>query len=813
MNKLKTTLTVTSILTLVCFIVFKDYLTLERAYYFYDICADGFYYSYPQFCGFADYIARYHFPSWSFKMGMGQNIFPFLLRDPFDIVFYIAGSKKVLYLTAYIEAIKVIFTGLLFFRYLRVLNFSIYASFIGSVLFAFCGFIIEGSAWFVFSFEGFNFALLLLGFELFFIKRKWILFVFGIALLALSMPFNLYLYGLFLLIYAIFRLAQTGKFNIVETWKLFSSLLLLTILGILIVAPFFVQNILLLLNSPRGAGLYGSQFSNIPVFQLSDKTQIGTAILRSFSTDILGSGSNYKGWDTVLGGPLFYCGLLCLLLLPQVFTFLDKKSRILFIIFVVLWVMPVIFPFFRRAIWLFSGDYYRGYSLFVTFVILFYAIHAFEFIIQKRKINIWLLCITLFILLALLYFPLFIDNEIIDKSIRKFVTIILFLYSLILALINKYTFSSPFTAVGTDANGSKNEMKGNMTIDISFSKHNMLKYLLVTIIICEIGYAGNITTHRRDFFGMFWLRDEKVMYNNYFNDAAQYLKKIDHSFYRIDKNFDPPSARYTDLNTSQYQGYNSTASYNSFNQLYYIKFLQLMGIADKNNEGDSRWAIGLLENPVLESQHNVKYFMSQNNYHPIWMQMWDSIAHMGNVTIYKNNLVLPFGFTQRYFIKESAYNTASPQQKKFITASSFVINDKDVSKVSGLKEYHIGDTIKGELGFDTFRSIITQTPKDSLSLTYFDDTKLSGTISLQETRLLYMAIPIDAGWHLFVDGKEQEKLIVNGGMTGVMLPPGTHKIKMLYLLPYMKFSIALSSIGIVVLFVSIWLSKRSKIRA
>ena len=342
MSKKKATWIIAGILSVLCFLVFRYYLVFKNAYYFWDICGDGFYYSYPDICGYADYIAQHIIPSWSFKMGMGQNIFPYVLRDPFDIILYLGGSANVLYLTIYVEVIKIILAGILFFRYLKLLGFSFYTSLIGCVLFSFCGFVTEGSAWFCFSFEAFNFALLLLAFELLFIRQKWFLFPFAIFLLCISMPFNLYIYGLFLIFYAILRHFQSGKFDIKKLAGIFTKMFALTLLGILLSGPFFLQNLLLLLNSPRGAasGLLHNQFSAIPPFQVSDTHQLGTAILRFFSNDLLGSGSNFKGWDTIIGAPLFYCGLLCLLILPQIFTFLDKRSRIVFAVTLVPFTVP-----------------------------------------------------------------------------------------------------------------------------------------------------------------------------------------------------------------------------------------------------------------------------------------------------------------------------------------------------------------------------------------------------------------------------------------------------------------------------------------
>ena len=772
MNKKTATWIIFGVLSALCFIVFRYYLVCKNSYYFWDIYSDGYYGGYPLFCNMADAIAAHGYPSWSFRAGMGQNVFPFAFRDPFDIILYIFGTGKIVYLTIYVEAAKLIIAGVLFYRYLRLLNLSFYTSMIGCALFAFCGFIIEGSAWFSFSYEAFNFALLLLAFELLFTQKKWFLFPVAVFFICISMVFNLYLYGLFLFLYAILRNLQSGAFDIKKFSILLLKMFALGLLGILISGPFFIQNILMLLHSPRVAtSALRNVYADIPVTQI-DTFQIGTAILRFFSNDIMGSGSDFKGWDTIVGAPLFYCGTICLLLIPQLFSFLSKRLRIVFTLFILILLLPTVFPYLRRAIWLFTGDYYRGYSFFISFLVLFYALQAMEYIFQKQKINYTILFSTLLVLIGLLIFHPFVTKTQIDTTIRTYVICMLVVNTIILSLLPKV------------------------------KKNWVIRALLLIAVFFELCVSGDVSVNKRNSFSIRWLRG-KVLYNSYALDAVKYLKKTDPSFYRIDKNFDPPTARYTDLNSSQAQGYYGTSCYASFNQVYYIRYLQLMGVIDKNNEAESRWAIGLIDNPILESENNVKYFLSVKDYHPAWNQIWDSLTTIGDVTIYKNKFAIPFGYTYDQYITDSNFNIASPLQRKHISLTAFEIKNSDVSKVNGLKEFKLSDTAKEELNYETFKKEFDN-KRDTLAMTCIEETKMSGTINLDANKLVYLSIPYDEGWHAIVDGKEQNKLIVDDGMTGLYLTKGAHKIELVYKLPYMLAGFIMTIAGLVILVAGYW---------
>src|SRR5207249_8971699 len=134
----------------------------------------------------------------------------------------------------------------------------------------------------------------------------------------------------------------------------------LGILGVLISSFFLFADILQMLERPRvgGESSYFSKLLSTPILGVGGKMHNATAILRFFSSDIIGTGSFFNGWNNYLEAPLFYFGLINLLLVPQLFQFLDKKRKIIYSGLVLLFLLPVLFPFFRYAFWLFSGDYY-----------------------------------------------------------------------------------------------------------------------------------------------------------------------------------------------------------------------------------------------------------------------------------------------------------------------------------------------------------------------------------------------------------------------------------------------------------------------
>ncbi len=773
-----------AIILIISFVVFKDYLLFRNAYLFCDINGDSYVSQYPKFVNTLDYFNTYGLPKWSFKIGMGQNLWPFtFLDDPVMLLNCVAGKKNIPLLIIYIDVLEIVISGLIIFKYLKLLNLSDFTCIIGGLLYSFCGFITVGSPFFIFTFQAVNFSLFLLGFELLFNKNKPYLFSIAVCFASISGLFNLLSYGIFLFAYTIFRQLQSDKYNVSRLSSLYFRMIVSGAIGILLSGPFMFQHIVQMLNSPRGSGLisYTKKLISSPVFAFADKLQMGTSLMRFFSNDLLGSGDGFKGWFNYVEAPMFYCGIPCLLLLPQVFTFLSKRSRIIFILFLSMWVIPIIFPYFRYAFWLFAGDYYRIFALFIAVIFILYSLNALEYIFYKKKINRLLLFITSSILILFLCFPVLVGNAIINNKIRIFVVIVIIIYTIVLSL------------AGRDKN-------------IPY-----LKGCLLITLFFELCFTVNITVNTRGAISVKSLNSKDHItnysssYNDYSLDAVNYIKSRDDNFFRIDRTCDSSDM----MNFSQIQGFNGTSSYNSFNQMYYVKYLMLMGIVSKNNEASSRWITGLANIPILESENNVKYFLQTKTDRKNLSPIWDSIAIIGDIKIFKNNFLFPFGYTYDKYVKESSFETIEPKQKMQITMNAFVISDKDTGKVTTMKEYMLQDTLVAVFDSLSYYDSRRKLSEDTLKITAFNDNYISGTIAVAKDKMMYLSVPYDIGWHLKVDGKETNKIEINGGMTGVLLNKGAHTVEMAYKLPYWNAGLIMSFSGLV-LFAGPWIYRRRR---
>lgn len=83
----------------------------------------------------------------------------------------------------------------------------------------------------------------------------------------------------------------------------------------------------------------------------------------------------------------------------------------------------------------------------------------------------------------------------------------------------------------------------------------------------------------------------------------------------------------------------------------------------------------------------------------------------------------------------------------------------------------------GVLDEDTFRKDLAVLGDETMELTEFTDTKITGTVTASKTGLLYTSIPYDSNWSAYVDGEEAEITPVGNAMLAVKLESGTHTVQ------------------------------------
>ena len=109
--------------------------------------------------------------------------------------------------------------------------------------------------------------------------------------------------------------------------------------------------------------------------------------------------------------------------------------------------------------------------------------------------------------------------------------------------------------------------------------------------------------------------------------------------------------------------------------------------------------------------------------------------------------------------------------------------------------------------YNALRELQDVLQDESLELTSWKDTKLSGTITTEKGGVMMTSIPYDPGWKVFVDGVETEITEVKDTFLGVELTPGMHTIELRFMPQGLVLGGLITALSLVML-LAIWLITR-----
>ena len=750
------------------FYVYKDFLLLNKLYLFKDIGSDTINGFYPRLVHLADYLRSDGIPRWSFMEGMGQNIFAFSLGNPFDWPYFLMGREYIAYSIVYVELFKIALAATIFFFYLRMFSLTALVAVIGALSYAYSGFIVLGGQWHTFSTEAVHCALLLYSTELLIQRDSWRLFPVAVALVAAFQPFNLFIFGIALAFYVACRQLIYLHLNSRKLRILSTRLFAYGLLGVAISAVFSLSNCAQLLQSPRvgGGTSPAHQIMSLDMFAPASAGELVTAIMRIFSNDAIGTGDHFSGYLNYLEAPMFYIGLVNVLLLPQLFFFVEKRKKMLYAMILFLCFVPIVFPFFRYGLWLFAGNYYRIFSFLIALVLLHYGLMALNILIKERRLNVPALIGS--IAVAIIVFAAVNVTDVVVPNMA--------VIDIVVGFLMFYSFIVFFLKVG--------------------KRRDILQAALLVGLSAELCIQCSFMVNHRPVLTAQEQR-QKLGYNDYTNDVISFLAKTDRGFYRIEKDYGSGLAETPSLNDAKVQRYNGTSSYNSFNQINYIRFLEAVGAIDVTNELETRWSLGLRNSPLLMTFASVKYLLTKGGEYrtnQFIRNIYSPIGKFGDILLLRNSTYLSPGLAYEKYITMSDFNKLSTSQKRITLMESFVVDKGDEPWLSEYSRFHI-DKQKNYHPRD-YRADVKERSKGAISHMVYDNNNISGTLNLQEKKFIVLTIPYDKGWQAIVDGNKVALMRVDIGLMGFPVKAGEHTIELHFRpkLPWYGLAITLISL-------------------
>jgi uncharacterized membrane protein YfhO len=100
---------------------------------------------------------------------------------------------------------------------------------------------------------------------------------------------------------------------------------------------------------------------------------------------------------------------------------------------------------------------------------------------------------------------------------------------------------------------------------------------------------------------------------------------------------------------------------------------------------------------------------------------------------------------------------------------------------------------------DVYDEVYAQLADEQLELTEFTDTKITGRVNAKERGILYLSIPYEKGWSVYIDGERTTSFKVLGAMLGAEVGAGEHEIVLKYSPDGFRTGLVISGASLLVL--------------
>lgn len=760
-------------LLLVGAVIYWRFLFGDAVLLYKDIGSDSMNSYYPDFVHLSHYVRSHGFPSWSFYVGMGQDLAyatGYLIWQP------VSWLPKELIAPALIfqHLGKVLIAGLFFFRFLQLRGLPSPAPLLGSLLLSFSAYMCMGSCWYPLADEVVCFAGILLATERALLSGRWLMLALVVALVGMINPFFLYLCASFLLFYVPIRLLDQCGWQPRTILRTCLTLTAVAVLGVGLGALISLPYLHAVLNSPRGSGTTSAvaALGATPLFRLESVRHYLTAALRPFANDMLGAGDDFHGWLNYLEAPLTYCGLFCLVILPQAFVGATLRRRLIYLLLLAGVFIPTVFPWFRYLFWLFQGDYYRTYSLFSILAVISLSMSAFSRYIQYRSLNLWILTVTTLVLVGALYLPFAELQTLIRPDLKLAATILLLLFSLLLAA------------------GKLAKMQ------------TLAAYLILGLTTLELIGFDRITVSDRSTVTKQELK-ERVGYNDETIEAVRDIKASDNSFFRITKLRPSTLSILPSLNDAMVFDYYGTSSYSSFNSVNYTNFLTAVGVMPPNSETDTRWSLGVADSALLSAFACERYLLVDD---PTRFQMdphYEAMQRYGKNFLFRNQLFLPLGLTFSRYLDEDTFLRLPAGGKQEALLRAVVLSNQNEAAKQGLSQLTLSE-LDQDVRATPLSDVVAARRSAAFELNSFRQTHIAGRVRLDQKGILVFQTPFDRGWRAWQNGQATPVLKVDAGLLGVGLDAGEHKVELHYRNPVLIPALAITLASFLILAAGLW---------
>ncbi|MBP5378022.1 MAG: YfhO family protein, partial [Ruminococcus sp.] len=116
------------------------------------------------------------------------------------------------------------------------------------------------------------------------------------------------------------------------------------------------------------------------------------------------------------------------------------------------------------------------------------------------------------------------------------------------------------------------------------------------------------------------------------------------------------------------------------------------------------------------------------------------------------------------------------------------------------------------LNKDTFEKVYCALADEQLHIRRFEDTDILGSVDVKKDGVMFLSVPYEKGWSVYIDGEKAETFKLLQAMLGVRVPAGRHDIELRYTPEGFPLGVTISFVSLVLFVFCIICDRRRRIR-
>lgn len=787
----------------------------------------------------------------------------YALGDPLNIFAIFVPAAKMEFLYNVLIIIRLYLAGLTFSLYCRSRGKDNYSILVGAIIYVFCGYGIAVSVRHPYFINPMiYFPILLIGIEKIFKKQKPYLFIIATAVSAISNFYFFYMLAILIVLYAVFRyIIIFKKIEIIELMKWILKFSGYFLIGSCIAMIVFLPNAMLVFGSSRyGAektipllyleqqyystflsfisGKHTGAFTHlnfstmalVSIFvlftQKKDKLALKIGLLLTTAFYLIPFfGFVFNGFSSCqnrwIWGYALLVAFICVDMIPKFFA-LNKKEKITIFIFTILYTLLYLFIAKKLQV-----DSYKcvGAALVILLMNVLLILMIGNVLKAKHVIQFLILCVTC---LGIGMNSYFIFSESQENYISE--------------------FNQSGTAYNQITNSPSSLIK-NIKDDSVFrydqDKGNKLVYnSSVLEDSYGVGYRfsvadGNISKFYEENFintprdYSYTTLDNRTILDTlasvkYFIVKNNRIKDLPYGYKQLVTSKPGKNQSYQVYTTDHYlplgytySNYITQSTYDSLSvtqkQWAFLQGVVLDKEINELNEADLSFTAKNVDYTMIPDTNTKiignKIITSKNN--STVTLNFQGLKNSETYLVLSKIGVSKDMISGKYKIKVEGENEKkvvellTERERAYCGRDSFLCNlnyNLKASKQIKITFFHKGEYSFGKIAvvcqpMDGFEQAVEKLKENTLNNIKIDTNKISGTISLEQSKFLLLSVPYSKGWTCYVDGKKQEVLKANSMYMGIYLKPGEHNVVFRYHTPYLKLSASITIFGILALII------------